>query len=352
MVEVSLHALYPDHTLLPILGCDTTVFYRNKMDFSFGQKDNSVYLGLKEKGQFDRVVPLETCQTQSPKTIFILQDTAQFFSDRHYHAWDQKNHTGMLRYLVMRHSKTTNHFLLTLVVAKDSPDYLDYAAFICNRHPEISGVCVGIHDGRSDRSFVPDATCIFGKDSIEEHILGNRYTITGPSFFQTNTYQAAVLYRVINDWCEASSHDTVLDLYCGTGTIGLSLAKKVGNIIGVDDNPANIKLASYNQEQNTILNASFVLENVKNFLKFSPIKANWAIVDPPRDGLIPKALRRIAERKIQHVIYVSCNLKTLFRDIKLLSEYGYILQKIQPIDMFPHTDHIETVVKLTFKGPK
>ncbi len=344
---------FPDFAPLiqPILGCTLQDYFRNKMEFSFGGTDPSepeqnLFLGLKKRGRFDAIIPLEHCYLHSPTTQDILATTAAFFAEKKITTWNYYTNEGTLRYLTVRHSKTTGEFLLILVVSQYAPCFQDWAQTLKTQFPQIKSIVVALQTTQSDTAYTDHTTVLLGEPFLEEELDGLTFRLSPYSFFQTNTHQAKVLYKTIESFANLNNTDTVLDLYCGTGTIGLYLARKAGKVIGVDENPHSIANAQKNAEINRLSNTLFLTENVKNFLKFNPVHADCIVIDPPRDGLAPKALKRVVERQANQVIYVSCNPKSLLRDLPVLLQGGYTLEAIQPVDMFPHSGHIEVVTKL------
>lgn len=342
-----------EEKIQPILPCQETEFFRNKMEFAFsvkGTEENSeygdVYLGLKKRGSFACIVPISYCYLQSDITNHLLAHTSAFFTQAGLTTWNYHVHRGTLRYLAIRHSKTTNTFMITLIASEWQDSFETWAQDLAQKFPQVGSVLVGINPNRGDTAFCPDTRVLWGTPILEEQLDQFRFQLSPASFFQTNTHQAKVLYRTIAALADIKPTDTVFDLYCGTGTIGLYVSPKAKKVIGIDENPASIENAILNASLNHVHHAEFITQNVKNFLKFTELKADVIIVDPPRDGLIPKALKRIIEKAAPQLIYVSCNPKTLVRDLQLLVEGGYDVQVIQPVDMFPHTGHVETVVKL------
>jgi len=332
---------------LPTIPCSNSFYYRNKMEFAFTAPQGVPVLGLKEKGKYDSVVPIQNCYIQNENTSTILSLTNQFFSEHPLPVWDYNRFEGVLRYLLIRHSKVDNTFLLGLIVSEDHPYFAQYARFIKHHLPSVSGVLLGIKDTQSDSAFVPHFKVLEGEPMIQENLGLFRFNISASSFFQTNTVQAEKLYEAIREAAQLSPTDLLMDLYCGTGTIGLFCAPYVKEVIGVEENPSSIENAKQNALLNSISNITFVLDNVRTFLKSSHIVPDVMIVDPPRDGLIPKVLRRILEKAPKRLIYVSCNPNTLCRDLLTLNHGGYTVQSVQAVDMFPHTWHLESIVVLT-----
>jgi len=338
----------PNEKISKIIGVNHVLFYRNKMEFAFGQNENTPYLGLKKRGHFDQVIPLEDCLLQDPLTPHILKFTNQYFKSHTLTAWNYHTHTGELRYLSIRQSKTQSEFMVSLVCSNDKAlsIYKEFSQQLMQEFPQITSFFLVINPEIGDTAQGKTLKLFSGKGYLQE-ILGDlKFQISPTAFFQTNTKQAYVLYSQILKIADLKPTDIIFDLYCGTGTIGLFLAKSVANVIGIEENPASIEDAKQNALLNQITNVEFEAQNVKNFLKFDPRQADCIIVDPPRDGLIPKALKRIIEKNPKKIIYVSCNLKTLCRDLLEFQKEGYQFSMIQPVDMFPNTWHIEMIVKL------
>lgn len=350
---IAAHSQTALAALSPILPSSSSVFYRNKMDFAFGEGPDGLILGLKRRGTFDQIVALSDCVLQDPMTCEILKFTTAFFLNTGLKAWNGTTHEGVLRYLVLRQSKTTGSFLAILVVSSldEMALFSQFSAELSATFPMIQSICVGLQNSLGDTSFTTQLTVMVGDDPpfLTENLLDLKFQLSPTAFFQTNSAQANVLYQTILTEGQFDPGDRVLDLYCGTGTIGLCIAPHVASVVGVEENPASILDAERNAVLNDIKNIEFHTQNVKNFLKFDLRPVDVIVVDPPRDGLIPKALRRIIERRVKKIIYVSCNMKTLWRDLPFFEQAGYKIEVIQPVDMFPNTWHLETVVRLVLE---
>lgn len=352
MLKESLSKSHPH--LLPILSeiipCSLTQFYRNKMEFSFGYStDKQLILGLKKRGQFDQIEPISNCILQSELSNQIIAFTTQFFRQTPLSPWDYHQNKGDLKFLVIKESKTHHTCMLNLVATTpDTRTYLAYANTIKQAFPQISSIFYSLNRRGSDAVEKNQPTLLLGQDTLTETLDGLSFSISPHSFFQTNTHQTLLLYTTI---LNAIPHqqNTLLDLYCGTGTIGLFVSKKVKKIIGIEEIPAAIQDAQQNAQLNHIHHAEFICGDVRKILKNTLFSPDVIIVDPPRPGIVPKALKRIAEQKAPLLIYVSCNPSTLLRDLSTFSEFGYAPSSLQPIDMFPHTFHIETVATLSLQ---
>jgi 23S rRNA (uracil1939-C5)-methyltransferase len=371
----------------PILPAIETRFHRNKMDYVFGYAKNiegfegaiapsnplaspeesengiqrtepfetpclksastTLILGLKKRGDFRTIVPTTDCQLLDHTANDILADTLDFFRERNFLAWPN-SHTPTeedpvyLRYLTLRHSKTTGKFLITLVVNRMDPCFTEWANRIAAKFP-MSGVLAGIHAGSADTS-TPGAYIVLSGDAyLEENLLGTTFRLSPGAFFQTSTKQAEILYKEVLHAGAFTPDQRVLDLYSGTGTIGMLIAPHVREVIGIEEHPGAIKDAQANADANGIRNISFIEGRVRNILKFNALEADTIVIDPPRSGLEPKVITRIAARAPKRIVYVSCQPTTWKRDIADFATHGYALTSLQAVDMFPHTPHLEIV---------
>ncbi len=237
------------------------------------------------------------------------------------------------------------------MVSEDDLDLMmKFAAGLVEKVPEVKTVMYSVNASVSDTAQVDSYRILTGEPFIEE-VLGNiKYMISVQSFFQTNTKQAEKLYEKIVETGDFSRDDTVLDLYCGTGAIGLYISRNVKKVIGIEENEQAVRDAEKNAEYNSIVNIEFIAGRVKNILKFNNYKADCIIIDPPRAGIVPKALKRILDLRVKKIIYVSCNPVTLLRDLNEMKASGYKVERFLPVDMFPNTFHIESIVRLSFNS--
>ncbi len=331
-----------------IMGVDDPFWYRNKMEFSFHvAEDESMCLGLHERGHFDRIFDLEKCYLQSELSNEIVAWVRQFVTSHNIPAYDVKTHDGYMRFLVIRQGVRTDQTMVNLVTnlgAFPSSEMLvehmtgafpQITTIIHNQTGKLSNVAVGeIED------------VLYGPGYIEEKLFDCRFRIRANSFFQTNSLQAERLYGVAFDMLQPEPTDRVLDLYCGAGTIGILLADRVDRVVGVELVEDAVTAARENAALNGIENISFHQGHVRDYLKSQrngEEKFSALIIDPPRAGLHPKAVKRIIEMQPEKLLYISCNPSTFARDAKSFGQAGYDLPAVQPVDMFPHTMHIELV---------
>ena len=265
-------------------------------------------------------------------------------------AYDQAEQTGYLRHLVVREGRNTGQALVLLVTAPGEKFERGYFVEVLRRFPEVRSIHWAVNDTPSEVTNLP-TTLLWGEDAIEEELLGLRFRIRPNAFLQTNTAMAERLYALAIEYAALTGAETVYDLYCGTGTIGLSLARNALTVWGVEISEESVACALENLDLNGIGNAAFFAGNVGQSLEELAERAgppDVVVVDPPRAGLAGKALRRTGALGAGRLVYVSCNPTTLASDVKVLrAEYGYELARARPVDMFPHTPHVETVALLT-----
>ena len=353
------------------LGADPNYRYRNKMEFTFansrwhcaendpGTPDDFAF-GLHAPGRYDKVLDLEHCHLLSEIGNEIFQTVKQFALESKLKLYNLREHEGFLRYLVIREGANTGEIMVNVVTNYDDPKkLLPLSKIFKEKFPQIASFLNGVQGGKGNVAYTDDINLIDGNETIHEKINDLTFDISAYSFFQTNTHQAKVLYDIARDFADLQTEDVVYDLFCGTGTIGLFLARDCKEIIGMEVVPSAVEDAKRNAMNNEIYNARFVLGDVNKLFRNLPDEKqnlpspDVVILDPPRAGITEKTARRIAEQKPRTIVYISCNPATQARDLKwLCAETNYDIEKTQPVDMFPHTPHIETVVKLTKKQGK
>ncbi|MBI1797374.1 MAG: 23S rRNA (uracil(1939)-C(5))-methyltransferase RlmD [Candidatus Eisenbacteria bacterium] len=331
--------------------------YRNKMEFSFhpGAGDGPV-LGLHARNAFDRVFALETCFLPSELTIEIVRRTAQVARARRWSAYDPRRHDGIVRHLAVRHLPTTGACAVHLVASSDAIPGLDaWAEEIASLSGDIQAVTLLLNRSRANIAFGEEERVLRGGRVIVERLLGLEFEVTANAFLQTNSRQAEALYAAALEAAEIAAGETVLDLYCGTGTLTLLFARAArgGEVVGVESVDDAIERARRNAERNGIAGVRFVAGEARRVLREwargerpGAVRPAVVVVDPPRAGLHPRVVARVAELAPRRVVYVSCNPATLARDAKDFAALGYALDDVRPFDMFPHTPHIECVARL------
>jgi len=335
-----------DPPLEPIVPARSQYGYRNKLEYSFTQTDDGPSLGFHRAGRWDEVLPISTCLLTTDVGNAVREAVQAWAREEKLEAYDQATQTGYLRHLVVREGRNTGQMLVQLVTAKGRRFEEDYLVEVLRRIPEVRSVHWAVNDSPAEVTNLP-TTLLWGEDAIEEEILGLRFRVRPNAFLQTNTEMAEVLYGLARDAAQLTGEETVYDLYCGTGTIGLALAANALTVWGVEISEESVACAIENAELNGIANAAFFAGNVSLALEELRDRSgppDVVVVDPPRAGLAGKALRRMARLEAPRIVYVSCNPTTLASDVKALKEdFGYELIRCTPVDMFPHTPHIETV---------
>jgi len=323
--------------------------YRNKMEFSFGdnEKNGPLMLGLHEQGSFYNIVKTDDCRITDNDFNLIQKAVSKYFSESGLTYFHKRSHIGVLRHLVVRKGKYTGDILLNL--ATTTQGELDESGFVkilmdLPLEGQIRGILYTKNDGVADVVKAETSTILYGEDRIEDKILGLTFEISSFSFFQTNTLGAEKLYSVIRDFVGQGQNEVIYDLYCGTGTIAQVLAPVAKKVVGIELVPEAVMAAKANAEKNGLLNCSFIAGDVMVEVENLSYKADVIILDPPRNGIHPKAIFKILDFKPKLFVYVSCKASSLARDLPYFVAAGYVVKKIQCVDMFPHTGHVETVV--------
>ena len=339
---------FHDVKVRPTTPSHSPFFYRNKMEYSFGcDRDGNVRLGLHVRGKFNRIFDVESCQLQSPLSNKIVQNVRRLANELDLSAYNLKNHSGLLRFLVIRDAKKSNQVLVNLFVSNYPEDGVEKLANRLREEiSEIDSLIITLHRGKAqvakgEREFV-----LWGDGAIEESCGPIRLDISPQSFFQTNSLQAELLYNLIADWAGEEIGET-LDLYCGTGSISLYLADRAEYVLGIEVVEEAVVDARSNAERNGIKNCSFVVGKAEDELvSIRDRDFNLVVVDPPRPGLHKNVLAALGQMKPPRILYVSCNPQTLAENAYVLKDYGYDIGRVQPVDMFPQTPHCEVVCEM------
>src|SRR5262245_2858469 len=338
-----------DAPLDPILPAASQFNYRNKMEYSFTQLDDRPTLGLHKAGRWDEVLEIEHCWLTSDVGNRIRNTIRDWAREEKLTAYDQAAHEGYLRHLLVREGRNTGQALVQLVTNRGERFDRERLIEVLTGVPEVRSIHWSVNTGVSEITNLP-TELLWGDDAIEEEIGGLRFRVRPNAFLQTNTEMAEQLYALAREFAALEGGETVYDLYCGIGTIGLSLAAEALTVWGIEVSEESVACAIENQELNGIGNAAFFAGNVGEVLEELRDRAgdpDVVIVDPPRAGLAGKALKRLGEIGAPRIVYVSCNPTTLAGDVKRLrDDYGYELRRARPVDMFPHTPHVECVALL------
>ena len=340
-----------DPPLDPIAPAESTFHYRNKLEYSFAQTEGGPALGLHRAGRWDEVVPIQECWLTTDLGDGIRNAVRDWAREERLRAYDQKTHEGFLRHLVVREGRNTGQALVVLVTAPgDLPDE-EHFVDVLSRFPEVRSIYWAINDRPAEVTRDLPTRLLFGEDAIEEELCGLRFRVSPNAFLQTNTAMAERLYRLAGELAQLSGGETVYDLYCGTGTIALTLARDALTVWGVEASEEAVACAIDNAALNGIGNAAFFAGDVARSLEDLHARSgdpDVVVVDPPRAGLSGRAVGRLARLAPRRIVYVSCNPTTLAGNLKeLIGASGYRLERVQPVDMFPHTPHVEAVALLT-----
>ncbi|QSX08471.1 23S rRNA (uracil(1939)-C(5))-methyltransferase RlmD [Alkalibacter rhizosphaerae] len=337
-----------------ILPSPDVFFYRNKMEFSFGDEyiNGPLTLGLHKRGSMYDIVDASQCMLVDEDFNKITKRVLSFCRDKGYDYFHKKTHTGFLRHLVVRKGIQTGEILVELVTSSDGS--LDQAGLLAALGDApfkgtLKSVLHTVNDSMADVVQSDQTHLLLGEGYIYDELNGLRFQITPRSFFQTNTLGARVLYDVVSEYAGDDKEDQIFDLYSGTGTITQILARDHAHVTGVEIVSDAVDAAIENARMNGIENADFLCGDVMEVVATLEKKPDVIILDPPRDGIHPKAIQKVIDFMPKTFVYVSCKPTSLVRDLPYFLEAGYALHRIQCVDLFPHTPHVETVVLLTKK---
>jgi len=336
--------------LEPIVPAESIFHYRNKLEYSFTTTPSGPALGFHQAGRWDEVLEVDRCWLTTDLGNAIRAAVRDWAREERLTAYDQAAHTGFLRHLVVREGRNTGQALVVLVTAPGTLPEREHFVEVLRRFPEVRSIQWAVNDTPAEVTNLP-SQILWGEDAIEEELLGLRFRVRPNAFLQTNTAMAERLYALAIDYAGLTGSETVYDLYCGIGTIGLCMASRALTVWGVEVSEESVACALENAELNGIANAAFYAGEAASSVEELRGRAgdpNVVVVDPPRAGLSGKALRRIARMEPARIVYVSCNPTTLAANAKtLIADWGYRLERARPLDMFPHTPHVETVALFT-----
>lgn len=356
-----------DTSVLPIIGSEKTIHYRNKIEFTFSNKKYLTPNEFEDLGKddwpggalgfhvpklYDKIIDIHECFLMDDMNNIIRNTLRDYAQKNNLSFYDVKEHKGFLRNVIIRNC-TTGELMVNLFFGNEDKKQIEKIGnYLLEKIPSITTLLYTINQKWNDSMEKLDPKIFSGKGFVVEKLGNFNFKISPKSFFQTNTKQAEVLYNVVKDFAGLTGVETVYDLYCGTGSIGIFLSDKAGKIIGVDVIEDAIKDAKENAAFNNLKTADFFCGDVIEICNYNFFALHGnpdvVIVDPPRAGLHNKLVTKLLEISSPKIIYVSCNVATQARDLQMMSE-KYIVEKIQPVDMFPHTHHIESVALLTLK---
>ncbi len=325
--------------------------YRNKMEFTFGDacKDGPLSLGLHEIDHFYDIVDVPQCRIVDEDFRQILIRTRALAAEAHLPYYHRTRHTGYLRHLLVRKAARTGEILVDLVTTGEENEFPEAWAASMRDLP-LTGTLVGVlhtvNDSVADTITDEGTFILYGQDFFYEELLGLRFQITPFSFFQTNSYGAEVLYQTVRDFIGPMEDPVIYDLYCGTGTIAQILAPMARQVVGVEIVEEAVQAARENARLNGLSNCTFYAGDVLQVVDTLPQRPDLIVLDPPRDGVHPKALEKILNFGVDSIVYISCKMTSLARDLTPIQAAGYRVERVRGVDLFPGTVHTETVVLL------
>lgn len=336
------------------IGMDQPWHYRNKMEFTFAP-DGS--LGLHEQGNFRKVISLESCLIASKEMVEAAMEVAAWVKDHQLNGYNKDTHEGLLRHLMVRQSFATGEMMLGLFATEGPNDTLqkavdDLVSRIESKHPQVKSLLWLENTQWADRTQSEKSHTLAGRDFIYDEMDGYRFRLWFDTFFQTNPTQAQKLVDLAIEMGQPKKSESMIDLFCGVGTFSLPFANRVGKLAGIEIVESSIESAKRNASDNGISNTYFLAKDARKGIDQvletfgSP---ELLLLDPPRSGAGGKVMRRIGRSKPERIVYVSCNPDTFATDIKELEQFDYELKIVQPVDLFPHTVHVECVALLELK---
>ncbi|WP_375162816.1 23S rRNA (uracil(1939)-C(5))-methyltransferase RlmD [Rossellomorea sp. SC111] len=336
------------------MGMDNPWRYRNKMEFTFSPEGA---LGLHEQGNFRKIISLETCLIASEEMVEATMEVADWVKDHHLQGYDKDKHEGLLRHLMVRQSFATGELMLALF-ATEAPDshpqaVRDLVKRVGEKFPHVKSLLWLENTAWADRTQAEEIHLLDGRDFIYDEMDGYRFRLWFDTFFQTNPTQAQKLVDLAIEMSQPKETEKMIDLFCGVGTFSLPFASRVGELAGIEIVESSIESAKRNADDNGISNTTFLAKDARKGIDqmletFG--HPQLLMLDPPRSGAGGKVMRRIGRAKPERIVYVSCNPDTFATDIKELEPFGYTLDAVQPVDLFPHTVHVECVATLTLNS--
>ena len=332
-----------------VVGADEIDGYRNKAQYPVTISDGELFAGFYAY-KSHRIIPCNSCRLQPKEFEQCIDAFSQWVEKNNITSYDENTGRGLLRHIYLRKAFGTGEIMACAVINGSTlPDY-DYLAELLSAVSGMKSICYNINSDRTNVILGSETVTVWGSDNITDILLGKKFVISPNSFYQVNHNQCEKLYSVAKEYAALTGSETLIDLYCGAGTIGLTMSDDVSRLIGVEVVPQAIENAKINAELNGVQNAEFYCGDAFDLakkLKSEKIKPNVIVLDPPRKGCQKELFDVIDSMSPQRIVYVSCDSATLARDLALLAEKNYVTQKITPVDMFPRTPHVECVVLLT-----
>lgn len=347
----------PKVTVLPIVGSPKERGYRNKAQYPVSTDADGNYLIGFYAPKSHRVTEAANCPLAPAPFPEILEELRAFFKKHSISVYDETTYDGLLRHIYLRRGEVSGEILLTLVInGKNLPHHDELIETITKKFPEVVGILLNVNEESTNVILGDEFITLYGRDYIFDRLAGVNLKITAPSFYQVNRESAELLYAKAKELAAPEKDDLILDLYCGAGSIGLSMAKECREVIGIEIVESAVECAKFNAKNNGIENASFYAGDASEAKKLlAPAEAargekilpDVVILDPPRGGTTEELIEHIATLAPEKVVYISCNPQTLARDMVIFKKFGYVGNAVTPFDLFPMTGHVESVVCMT-----
>ena len=340
----------------PIIGMDDPFYYRNKVHAVFDRdKKGNIICGTYE-AKTHKVVPIEECMIEDKISQEIIRTIRDMLKSFRIKTYDEDTGYGLLRHVLVRRGFSTDEIMVVLVIGSPIfPSKNNFVKALRKKYPQITTVVLNVNDKKTSMVLGERDIVIYGKGYIRDTLCGCTFRISPQSFYQVNPVQTEILYKTAIEYAGLGRKETVIDAYCGIGTIGLVAAKRAKNVIGVELNPDAVRDARINAKENKITNARFYQGDAGEFMENMAENGEHADVvfmDPPRTGSDKKFMSAVIKLNPSRIVYISCGPETLARDLEYLTKHGYDVRKIQPVDMFSFTDHCENICLLTKKFEK
>ena len=336
-----------------IIGMDDPLHYRNKVQAAFAYRDGKVISGVYQSAS-GKIVPVDSCMLEdetADRIVVTIRAMCKGFKIKPY---DLRSGKGFLRHVLIRRGFSSGEIMVVLVTAKgEFPSRRSFVNELLRRHPEITTIVHNVNSSSMGLMLGSHSETLYGDGYITDKLCGLDFRISPRSFYQVNPVQTEILYGKAKEYASLTGNERIIDAYCGTGTIGLTMARDAKQVIGVEVNSDAVKDAKVNAKLNGITNAKFYALDAGEFmdgLASDGESADVVVTDPPRSGCSMKFLKSVLTLAPKRVVYVSCNPETLARDLRTLTKGGYKVRHIQPVDMFPYTGHVECVVGLERKN--
>lgn len=336
-----------------IIGMKNPYYYRNKMHRTFGRdRKGNIISGTYQEGTHN-IVPVEECLIEDQKCQEIIHTIRGMLKSFKIKTYDEDTGYGLLRHVMVRRGFKTGEIMVVLVLGSPiMPSKNNFVKALRKAHPEITTVVLNVNDKKTSMVLGERETTIYGKGFIKDELCGCTFRISPKSFYQVNPVQTEILYQTAIDFAELTGKEEVIDAYCGIGTIGMVAAKHAKKVLGVELNGDAVRDARMNAKENKMNNIEFRQGDAGEFMVAMAEKGqkmDVVFMDPPRAGSDEKFLSSVVKLGPKKVVYISCNPVTLERDLKYMVKHGYEVKKIQPVEMFPFTEHVETVVLMSKK---